>query len=536
MKKILAFSLMVLCHTLFANNQPPKLVVQIVVDQLRGDLIHKYLPHLTDKGFHYLISHGIDYDNAHHPHANTVTCAGHATISTGSYPSLHGIVANDWYDKALQKSVYCVEDPNSAILPTPRYKISKDGRSPKNLIASTLSDELVLAQKGRSYAVSLKDRSAITLAGHAGKAFWFDNKNGGFITSKYYYSSYPQWVNEWNRQYRPEEKTWVLSSNLNTYDYAKAPRFERSLSSFGQSFPHHIKNIDADEYYNHLAMSPFADELTADFAITLLRKEHLGQGQQTDYLAISFSSVDVIGHQFGPNSIESEDNIRRLDKTLANFFEALNREVGLQNTLIILTADHGMSDSSPYLQKHGIDTHNPLTLDSLRQKIEESLALKFHLPKNTLQSITWPYLYLDETIINEHHLSLKKVSRYLVDVLKKEPGIYEAYSMPLTTIPNDWLSRKVNKMSFPKRVGDIYLVLPAYTSIEQEPPVYHGSPWRYDAYVPLIFSHPAIKVQRLSTPVRTTDIAPTIANILAIRAPSASTGRPLTEVVQGFRG
>ncbi|KTC84884.1 alkaline phosphatase family protein [Legionella brunensis] len=538
MKRVLTLLFILSSTLVFATPKQPKLVVQLVVDQLRGDLINRYHQKFGPNGFNYLLDHGLDYHNAHHPHANTVTCAGHATIATGSYPALHGIVNNDWYDRKLQHPIYCVEDPQSPILTTIRSQKPVVGRSPRNLIASTLSDEIVLSQIGRAFAVSLKDRSAITLAGHAGKAFWFDKENGGFVTSQHYYSTYPQWVNTWNRHYETKDETWNLSAPVTTYTYAKAPTFQNRFKEFGASFPHHLGSPNSETYYKFLSMTPIADELTADFAISLLTNEKLGTtSEKVDYLAISFSAVDAIGHQFGPNSLESEDNLLRLDKTLAKLLAAIDKQVGLDNTLIVLTADHGVSDSPIYLASHNIKENHSLKIPQMQTIIEQTLAKHFKLPANTLQAIALPYVYLNHDVINEHQLSINAVSSYLAETLRQQPGIFQAYTLPLANTEHDWLSAKVAKMVFPKRSGDIYLVPPPYQALadKSEQRVSHGTPWQYDSYVPLLFVNAAFKAQRITKPVNTTDIAPTLAAILSIKSPSAAIGQPLPEVIKAFQ-
>ncbi|CDZ76882.1 Alkaline phosphatase precursor [Legionella massiliensis] len=526
-----------LCSSLlFASAKPPRLVVQIVVDQLRGDLINLYHNEFGLDGFNYLLAHGLDYHNTHHPHANTVTCVGHATIATGSYPALHGIISNNWYDRKTGLTPYCVDDPQSAILPTPRSQKKMAGRSPKYLVASTLSDEMVLAQTGRAFAVSLKDRAAITLAGHAAKAFWFDKHNGGFITSQHYYSAYPQWVNDWNKHYQAKELTWKLSRPVASYHFAEAPKFINRFPGFGQTFNHQL-SPNADKYYKYLSMTPFADELTADFAINLLAQENLGKNpDKTDYLAISFSAVDAIGHQFGPNSLESEDNLLRLDQTLAKLFAAIDKQVGLQNTLIVLTADHGVSDSPAYLSAHKIIENQSINFTGLRKLIEEALAKRFKLPPNSLEAIMPPYLYLNHQLIEEQQLTISEVSSYLAEFLNQQPSIFKVYPLPLTKTDIDWLSDKVNRMAFPERIGDLYLVPLPYEAFDgkNKHRVSHGTPWQYDSYVPLLFANPAFKAQRIFKPVNTTDIAPTLAALLLIKAPSASVGQPLQEVLEQF--
>lgn len=522
------------CH---AESIQPKLVVQLVVDQLRGDLISKHRQQFGSKGFNYLLNHGIDYHNAHHAHANTTTCAGHATIATGSYPSLHGIVDNDWYDRKSKKLIYCMEDLKSNGLPTNLTKKTTPGRSPSNLKASTLSDELILASRGRAFGISLKDRSAIALAGHAGKAFWFDKSNGGFITSEYYYTSYPQWVQNWNKQYQPVEYDWHLSRPLNEYQNANNPKIEHNFKSFGQNFPHHIKNPPAEEYFSYLSKTPKADQLTADFAIQLLKQEQLGvEPGKTDYLGISFSAVDGIGHQFGPNSLEAEDNLLELDKTLAHLLSAIDQQAGLENTLIVLTADHGVGDSPTYLKAHQISEIEPMDIQAATQKIHVLLKKRYQLPSEVLMSINPPYVYLDHHLIARHSFKLTEISNSVAQLLNHQKGVFKAYTLPIKNTEKDWLSTKVDRMAYPDRAGDIYLVEPPYQSngSQGDHRVTHGSPWLYDSFVPLLFVNKEFRAQRIFRPVDTTDIAPTLAAILNIKQPSAAVGQPLPEVLIAF--
>ncbi len=537
MKIRFALILFIYSTLLFGSAKPPKLVVQIVVDQLRGDLITLHQQKFGPDGFNYLLAHGLDFHNAHYPQAHTVTCVGHATLATGSYPALHGIVANEWYDRELGRRIHCVDDPQSKILTTSRSRKLTAGKSPKYLIASTLSDEIVLAEKGRAFAVSFKDRAAITLAGHAAKAFWFDKLNGGFISSNHYYSNYPQWVRDWNDHYEAKNLTWNLSQPEDSYRFTKAPRFKNRFPGFGENFPHQTGAIDSRHYYKFLSMTPFADELTADFAIALLRQEKLGQSLgKIDYLALSFSAVDAVGHQFGPNSLESEDNLLHLDKVLAKLLAAIEKQVGLENTLIVLTADHGVSDSSTYLAAHKIAENYSFTIPQLRKLIQEGLTRKYQLPANSIEDLVLPYIYLNHKLLDDHHLSVNQVSSYLAEFLSKQAGLFKVYKLPLTDNASDWLSAKINKMAYSGRSGDLYLIPYPFQALgyKNKQRVAHGTPWQYDSFVPLLFVNPAFKAQRIYKPVSLTEVAPTLAAIMQIKAPSAAIGQPLLKVLEQF--
>ena len=534
MKKIVLFFALSVCLSVsHATMNQPKLIVQVVVDQLRGDLIYNYQKQFGENGFNYLINHGLDYHNTHHPHANTTTCAGHATIATGSYPALHGIINNDWFDRKTRRFKYCVEDFNSPILPPFPNAYPLEGRSPRTLKASTISDEIVLAKKGRAFSVSFKDRSAIMLGGHSGKAFWFDKRNGGFVSSKFYYTTYPQWVQEWNKNYHPQAFDWELSREKTTYINANTAVFPHKDKPFNQVFPHHVVHSSSEEYFRALYKTPKADELTADFAMQLLINEKLGKTpNQTDYLGISFSATDPIGHEFSPNSLEGEDNLIRLDATLARVLTTIDKHVGLNNVLIIVSADHGVSDNPVYLKNNRIPEVKPLNIETTSAFIKTNLKTQFNLPPETLMSVAPPYVYLDNVIIANHKLQQSEVSQYLAQALNKQQGIFRAYSLPSKAM-DSWLSQKVDKMAYPYRAGDIYLVQPPYQShgANKEDRVAHGSPWRYDSFVPLLFSNPSFKAQKIFKPTYTTDIAPTLAALLLIKSPSAAVGQPLIEVL-----
>ena len=352
-----------------SSKNAPKLILQITVDQLRGDLPTRYYDRLGEGGFKYLWESGVVYRNAHHAHANTETIVGHATLATGAHPSNHGMVGNLWFDRESGKVTYNVEDPSYRLLthgadvdesaeidPTQRAA-STEGRSPVAILVTTFSDELRSSRGGQSRAIgiSVKDRGAISMAGHAGTAFWFSKASGGFITSNYYLDRYPEWMEEWNAKQLPQRYAntdWSLLNVQDSYLFGATDdrEWEADVGGFGRVFPHPYGNSESPYYTTLLTLSPAGDELVLDFARAALIGEKLGQGEHTDYLSVSFSSTDYVGHVFGPSSLEAEDNILRLDRTLAALFEFIDGHVGLANTLIVLSADHGGPDAPGYLQ------------------------------------------------------------------------------------------------------------------------------------------------------------------------------------------
>ena len=370
----LALSVLPVTVTFAWAGEQPKLVLQITVDALRGDLPSRFSNVLSDGGFRYLMEQGVHYTDAHYQHSNTETIVGHTSLATGTVPAAHGMVANVWFDRGLERLVYNIEDPDYQLLTVgadvdtkteidPTQRAAKvEGRSPNNILSSTFSDEMAVHFGGRCriFAVSVKDRGAVSLAGHAGKAFWFSKASGEFVTSNYYYKQYPDWVNEWNMR-KPAanyaERYWTLTHPQAKYMFGNADdrEYETDFPGFGRTFPHSYGKADDKYFTTRLTLSPAGDEMTLDFAKTLLINEQLGQDDVPDYLAISFSSTDYVGHLFGASSLETEDNIVRLDRTLADLFDFVDKQVGLKKTLIVLSADHGQPEVPGHLHERGID-------------------------------------------------------------------------------------------------------------------------------------------------------------------------------------
>lgn len=526
----IALALTLFCTQVCAET--PRLIVQIVVDQFRADLLQQYKNQWHDKGFGYFLEHGIQYASATQAHANTVTCVGHATIATGAYPALHGIVANDWYDAERKKTVYCAEDEDAPVLPSPRNKRLPEPRSPKALAVSNFADELVLAKKGRAFAVSFKDRSAIMMAGHAGTAYWFDKTNGGFISSRYYMTQYPDWVNTFNTDYQPQDIRWDSIKPKQDYLYKDSGNMPGSFQDYGTGFPFQLP-IKHPLYYKYLSMTPIADELTADFAIAMLKHEAIGQTKgRTDYLAVSFSGVDAIGHQFGSKSIYSEDSLLRLDRSLEKLIQTIEQQVGLEHVLFVLTADHGVSDNRSYVKSHRIPLSKKVNLQSLDTYLKERLKTVHRLTADSLMAIELPYVYLNEALIRQQGKDLKSIERDLIANAPRIRGIYRL--MSLEDQNQHILSPLVVRMAYPKRSGNLFVVTEPYEGIfdKHEERVTHGSIWTYDRVVPLVFAHPGFQKGTRYSSVETVDIAPTLAALLGIKPPSGSVGRVLHEPLE----
>jgi predicted AlkP superfamily pyrophosphatase or phosphodiesterase len=535
----------------------PKLVLQITVDALRGDLPSRFKNVLGDGGFRYLMEDGIHYTNAHYQHANTETIVGHVSLATGTVPAAHGMVANVWFDRELDRLVYNIEDSHYRLLTAgadvdqtteidPTQKAAKvDGRSPNNILTSTLSDEMAIHFAGRSkiFGVSVKDRGAVSLAGHAGKAFWFSKASGDFVTSDYYYDKYPDWVNAWNAR-KPASsyagKSWELMHPSAKYLFGDADdrEYETDLAGFGRVFPHAYGEANDKYFTTKLTLSPAGDELTLDFAKTLLDKEQLGQDEVPDYLAISFSSNDYVGHLFGASSLEIEDNLARLDRTLADLFAYVDKKVGLANTLIVLSADHGQPEAPGYLHELGIDKAHYFDTNALdRTPAIAALKKQFGIGEELIEAYFHPYIYLNRDLISDKGLDQSVVENAVAAEIKKFKGVADAVSstaLRTASLPDTLLMRTILRNFHPKRSGDIYLVF--------EPDVFindfdglvvastHGSPWRYDTFVPIMFAGADLPAAKVNRPVTPYDIASTLAAYLNVKPPSGAIGTPLSEV------
>ncbi len=542
-----------------ADQDQPKLVLQITVDALRGDLPERFLDNMGKGGFRYLLDEGIHYTNAHYQHANTETIVGHVSLATGAPPAVHGMVGNVWFDRALERVVYNIEDENYALLTSgggvdkdtevdATQKVAQaDGRSPLPLLSSTLSDEMAKAYNGKSkiFAVSFKDRGAVSLGGEFGKAFWFSKATAGFVTSDYYYKTYPQWVSDWNAT-KPTEKygnsDWSLMLDREKYIFAEEldTSYKTDLAGFGKTFPHPYGAPDGKYFTTLLSLSPAGDDLTLDFTKALIDKEQLGQNSVPDYLAVSFSSNDYVIHMFGPSSLEAEDNLLRLDRTLAALFNYVDEKVGLDNTLIVLSADHGAPEVPAYLKALGGKKAHYFDEKSLKDKaVLDRLKARFGIGEELFELYSPPYIYLDHKVIAKNKLNLAEVQAAVAKEVTRIEGIdyaVTAADIEAGRLPDTRVMRLITNNYNTLRSGDVYLVYSPKVYINDFDGLHvasvHGSPWRYDTHVPIIFAGADIDDKTVSREVTPYDIAPTIANFLGITLPSGATGQVLREVVK----
>ena len=538
--------------------EKPKLVIQITVDQLRGDLPTRYIDRLGEGGLRYLLEDGIHYNNAHHAHANTETIVGHVTLATGAHPAAHGMIGNIWFDRTTGATTYNIEDPDYRLLtegadvdadteidPTQKAATS-DGRSPRAILTTTFADELAVltAGKAKIFSVSVKDRGAVSMAGHTGKAFWFSKPANQFVTSSYYYDEYPQWIVDWNAKKLPESyanTAWELMHPIESYLFGDRDnqKWETVLSlSYGRTFPHRYTTPENPFFSTALTISPAGDEMTTDLAKTVIAEEGLGDDEITDFLGVSYSATDYIGHFFGPSSLESEDNILRLDRTLADLFAYVNQEIGLENTLIVLSADHGGPEAPGYLESLGIPAGYVSPDEWDKDPVIARIKSEFDIEGRLIQGYDHPYLYLTNDIINNPRIDLAALETMIAKELVAFPGVSYAIastSLERGTVPDNLLTRAVLNNYNRARSGNIYVVFNPGWFINDldglSVAVVHGSPWRYDTYVPIIFAGNGIKPQKISRRVRTVDVAMTLATAVGTKPPSGAAGEVLLEVL-----
>ena len=538
--------------------KPVRLVLQITVDQLRSDLIERYSAGYGEGGFRRLLNNGTFYIDAHHRHANTETVVGHTTLATGTDPAIHGMVANNWLDRTTGLLNYNVQDPDFPLLgegagvdtsieidPT-QAAATTQGRSPRSILTTTISDEfrVALGPRSKIFGVSVKDRGAITLAGHAGTAYWFSKAAGEMVTSTYYMETYPDWVREWNESGLVAgyaDTSWELSSDPASYLFGADDDqpWETDFPGWGRTFPHAYGPADGKYYTTLLTLSPAGDEITLDFAKALMAAEDIGTDEVTDYLSISFSSTDYVGHFFGPSSLESEDNLHRLDRTLASLFAYVDETVGLDQTLVVLSADHGASEAPGYLNSLGIGGSYFNFDDIDTTDAFAALKAEFGIAEELVDQFFQPYVYLNREVIAERGLDLAEVSHRVAEELRKFPGI--AYAVSSSDLRAGALAQTpatdaILANFHEERSGDIYVVFEPHWFVSEFDGASvtgsHGSPWRYDTHVPVIWMGPGIDAARIGRRVETVDVAPTIAAYLGIRPPSGTRGQMMTEVLE----
>jgi len=520
-------------------SQKPKLIVGIVVDQMRYDYISRYWSKFGDNGFKRLVTEGYFCKNTNYNYVPTYTAPGHASIYTGTTPSSHGIIANNWYDRESNTMVYCVDDKSVNALGGD----TKAGQmSPRKLLNTTIGDQLNLSDNFQSkvIGIALKDRGAILPAGKSGKAaYWYDGSTGNWISSTYYMKALPQWVTEFNNRAvakRFLESTWntLLPIEQYTESTPDDSPYERPFTGLTKAtFPYVLPELmAANEKLNMIRSTPYGNTFTKDFAIETIKAENMGKGNASDLIAISFSSTDYIGHQFGPNSVEVEDTYLRLDQDLAELLKFLDEWVGKNNVLVFLTADHGAAENPTYLKDHSISS-GTFNEYELKGKLKKAMAKEFS--DSLVLSVSNQQVFLDQKAISLKTLKADKIENSIVDFLLKENGIANAF--PEYNLVNkeyaEGIESVIKNGYHVKRSGDVMInYLPYWMDSEVKFGTTHGSPYEYDTHVPLIFYGYTIKPGSTSEKINITDIAPTICNLLNIEVPNGTSGKPILQLIR----
>ncbi|MCQ4036317.1 alkaline phosphatase PafA [Kaistella montana] len=516
----------------------PKLVVGLVIDQMRWDYLYRYYDKFGNDGFKRLLNEGYSLNNVHINYVPTVTALGHTSIYTGSVPAIHGIAGNDWTDKTTGKNVYCTTDESVMPVGTTDKKVGS--HSPKNLWSTTITDELRLATnfQAKVVGVSLKDRASILPAGHNPTgAFWFDDSSGNFVTSSYYMNDLPQWLKNFNAQNLPEKliaNGWNTLLPINQYTESSPDNsaWEGLLGSAKTpTFPYSNLAQDYQAKKDNIRYTPFGSTLTLKAAEAALDGEQMGKDNVTDLLAINIASTDYAGHKFGPNSIEVEDVYLRLDLDLADFFKMLDAKVGKGQYTVFLSADHGGAHSEGFMKEHKMATG--FFGDNAEKDLNQLLKLKYQYDKLII-AIDNYQIYLDQNYMKANKINAEEVADYLVDELNKDQTVLFAVNLKKigqSPIPEPIKSRIINGYNW-QRSGDIQLVshdsmLPPYSKTGTTHSVWNS----YDSHVPLIFMGYGFKNGESNREYNMTDIAPTLSALLRIQFPSGNIGNPIVEAL-----
>ncbi|MBK7376618.1 MAG: alkaline phosphatase family protein [Ferruginibacter sp.] len=532
--------LFLISYSTSAQVNRPKLLVGLVVDQMRWDYLYRYHDMYGADGFKRLLNQGFSCENTMIPYTPPVTGAGHTCIYTGSVPAIHGIVANDWIERETGKRMYCASD--STVRPVGSASLWEGQMSPRNMLTNSIADELRLATnfRSKSIGIALKDRGGIFPAGHsANAAYWFDDRTGQWITSTYYMNELPAWVQRYNDRRIPDSlmrTDWNLLYDRSKYIQSTGDDmpYERLLESDkSRTFPHKYQSVIGSTRYDPFRSSPYGNIYTLDFAKEIIRNEKMGQGGETDMLSISLSSTDYIGHRFGPNSLEVEDLYLRLDKNIADFLNYLDRTLGKNNYLLFLSADHGASQTAGFLKENKYHTAGTLSSDEMAKKMNRFCQEKFG-DSMLVKKIYDFQAYLDKKRIESLGLNMKDVKKTLVTYLKSQNEIWNALDEEdlATTILPPVVKEKLMNSYYFRRSGDIQYFYKAQYLEGVTAGTEHGAWYPYDSHIPLVWFGWNVKPGKLNRETYMTDIAPTIAAMLKIQMPSGCIGKVITEVVK----
>jgi len=516
-----------------AGSSQPKIIIGMMVDQMRWDYLYRFQNRYTEGGFKRLLREGFSCENTLIDYSPTVTACGHTCVYTGSVPAITGIIGNEWFDREKGKVIGCVDDESVTIVGSP----GGTAQSPHNNLSTTITDQLRIATnyQSKTVGIAIKDRASILPAGHAATAaFWFNSADGNFITSTYYMQELPDWAKRFNEKKVIDtyyEHDWETLFPIQTYTLSTTDNKEYENVVNGDAspvFPHRLKQFKGKNY-GAVRTTPFGNTLTFDFAKSAIEGYNLGGGKFTDFLAISLSSPDAIGHTYGPNSIEQEDDFLRLDRELSVFFSYLDKRFGKGNYLYFITADHAVSESPGYY----LDNKMPAGAidDKELANLENGLKEKFSIEKPIL-GYSNDQIYMNWGDFDKKSIDHKEVEYFIKGVLLKSPGIANVVatgSLGTASLP-DPLKTMLIKGYNVKRGGDFDIIpQPAWKNGSLKG-ASHGTWYPYDAHIPLIWMGWKIKPGFTNRVIAMSDISPTLAALLHIQMPSGSIGTPIIEI------
>jgi len=524
-------------NNLDKTTSKPKLVVGVVVDQMRFDYLNRFKNKYSANGFLRLINQGYSCNNHHFNFIPTYTAPGHASVFTGTTPSVHGIIGNSWYDKASNSTVYCTTDKAY----TPVGAAAKYGQvSPRNMKVTTLADQnrLFTQMNGKTIGVSIKDRGAVFPSGHtANGAYWFEGLNEGkWMTSSYYMDTLPQWVQDFNTPSNIASylKPWNTLYDISLYDESGSDLSDYEQGFNGKltpEFPYDLKALmELNQGYDIIKSTPFGNTMITDFALSAIEAESLGVDDYTDFLTVSYSSTDYIGHNFGINSVELQDTYLRLDLELERLLNYLDTKVGAGNYTLFLTSDHGAVEVPSFLT----DVHIPsgYVPENSFASLYMSLKKKYGV-SDLIMKISNNQVFLNHQRITALKVSLEDVQKFVVNEIISYPHIKKAYTA--TTMQTHYFKEGVEKMLqngyHQKLSGDVLFTLEPGVISYGPKGTTHGSGYNYDTHVPLLFYGNRIQPGKTYERTSVTDIAPTISALLGIALPNGATGTVIEEVI-----
>ncbi len=519
-----------------AQADKPKLVVGIIVDQMRQDYLYRFSDRYSDGGFKRMMKDGFMMKNGHYNYIPTYTGPGHASVYTGTTPATHGIIGNDWYVKSLDQMIYCAGDTTVTNI---GGSAENGFISPRNLLTTTITDELRINTQKRSkvVGVAIKDRGASLPAGHLGDAYWFDSNTGEFMTSSYYHEKLPEWVNKFNQKKSVDtylSQTWNTLYPINTYKASMVDDniFEGKFSGKDTpTFPYDLKELrKTNGEFGLISSTPFGNTMTLDFALAALEGEKMGMGEETDFLALSFSSPDYIGHRFGPQSKEIEDTYLRLDQEIERLLNYLDEKYGKDQYVVFLSADHAVAEIATHMISEKVPGGN-LRTGAVMTELLSYISSKYG-PGKWIKNNSNGQLFLNHELIQEKEMNQEDFENEIAQFLLKFDGIKEVYTGTAMRTREFTEGRSMLlQMGYNhKASGDILMILEPGWLTGGATGTSHGTGFSYDTNVPILFYGWHVPAGESSRYVTVTDIAPTLSMMLDIKLPNGATGQPILEI------